>query len=168
MDSRLFKGLLDISFFLLYFDVKPPQFHLLLVDDDEDDCLLFEDALWEVNNNVLVTIAKDGEQFIRVFNRESVPGVDIIFLDLNMPCKNGFEYLLEIRQDDRLKHVPVIILSTSSEAFAVERAYQLGANFYIRKPGTFSQLKRLIRKILTIDWKDNLSQPTKDRFVIST
>ena len=72
----------------------------------------------------------------------------VIFLDINMPRKNGFECLAEIKNSDRLKDVPVIMLSTSNSRDAMSSLFKTGADIYIRKPGNFDQLKELIHHAL--------------------
>lgn len=125
---------------------------IFLADDDEDDCILFEDALKEVSVEVDLTVINDGEELMRTLNNQVPPHPQIIFLDLNMPRKNGFECLQEIKQSDKLKDIPIVILSTSNQQESINKAYLEGANHYICKPGTFLMLKKTIHKVLSINW----------------
>ncbi len=137
---------------------------IFLADDDADDCMLFEDALKEVSDSASLVTANDGVELMDILKKTVPPPPDVIFLDLNMPRKNGFECLLEIRGSQRFKDIPVVIFSTSSQEDSIDRVYKAGANFYIKKPGSFPKLKTAIRKILDTDWK-NLSGPnTPDQF----
>ena len=116
---------------------------ILLADDDQDDCL-FKEALSEIPFQTHLITVHDGEQLINYFNTDSNPIPQVLFLDLNMPRKNGFDCLLEIKRIERLKHIPVIIFSTSMEQKIVHLLYKNGAHFYIHKPSEFFQLKKLI------------------------
>src|SRR6478609_8148333 len=132
---------------------------IFLADDDGDDCMLFEDALREVSNNTQLTTANDGLQLMEILDRSVPPPPDVIFLDLNMPCKNGFECLDEIKQSPKLHDIPVVIFSTSAQADTINKVYQKGANYYICKPGSFPLLKKAIQHVLSINWKEHNTQP---------
>lgn len=135
---------------------------IFLADDDEDDCMLFEDALKEISLGVDLTVIKDGEALMRALNREVTPAPHVIFLDLNMPRKNGFECLHEIKQSIKLKDIPVVIFSTSTQEDSINKAYQEGADHYICKPGTFHLLKKTIRRVLSINWQKHTQTSFKD------
>ncbi len=96
---------------------------VFLADDDADDRLLFEEALMEVSEDVILTMAKNGEQLMQYLNRSPPPPPHLIFLDLNMPLKNGFECLEQIKQDEKYKGIPVVIFSTSCQKEAIDRVY---------------------------------------------
>jgi len=139
---------------------------ILLADDDPDDCLLFKDALEELTLRTRLIIVSNGEELMQLlYKTAELP--DILFLDLNMPRKNGFDCLLEIKQSGKLKTLPVITLSTSFEEDVVARIYQHGAQYYIRKPNNFSKLKHLIHSAIKLAAQINLGQPAKENFVIS-
>ncbi len=91
----------------------------------------------------------------------------VLFLDLNMPRKNGFECLSEIKLSNKLKPLPVIVFSTSFEQEVVNQLYQNGAKYYIRKPPDFLQFKKIILKALTIIAKKNNAQPARENFVVT-
>ena len=147
--------------------MNPGQFHILLADDDLDDCIFFEEALDEFPLSVRLSIVHNGEKLMEhlVNNSEQLP--DLLFLDLNMPRKNGFECLAEIKQNEKLKHLAVIIISTSMVKDVVNLLYKSGAQYFIRKPSEFSQLKNVIHKALAKMVKRTLAQPTKEEFVLS-
>ncbi|WP_159466953.1 response regulator [Dyadobacter sp. 3J3] len=138
--------------------------YIFLVDDDEDDCLLFKDALKEVCDTTELRTANDGIELMDILENKMPPTPDVIFLDLNMPKKNGFECLSEIRKDLKFKHIPVVIFSTCGEEETINRLYDEGANCYIKKPGSFSKLKMAIQYILSIDWRQVPFKTFKENF----
>jgi CheY-like chemotaxis protein len=137
---------------------------IFLADDDADDCMLFEDALREVSNSAELVTVNDGMELMSVLDETVPPSPDVIFLDLNMPRKNGFECLIEIRGTQRFKDIPVVIFSTSAQEEAITRVYEEGANYYIRKPGSFPKLKTAIKHVLSMDWSQNKPTSYKDNF----
>jgi CheY-like chemotaxis protein len=141
--------------------------YIFLADDDADDRLLFEDALRELNSKTRLTIAQDGVELLDILNETVPPPPDVIFLDLNMPRKNGFECLEEIKQKHKLKDIPVVILSTSSQESTIDQVYEQGAHYYIRKPNSYKKLKALIEQVLSIDWTKVITQPPKEEFLLS-
>lgn len=138
-----------------------------MADDDADDCLLFEDALREISQQTLLTTANDGIELMDILETRVPPPPDVIFLDLNMPRKNGFECLTEIKHTEKFKNIPVVIFSTSSQPEAINKVYEQGANYYICKPGSFSKLKLVIQKVLSIDWNQNNYPRNKENFLIT-
>src|ERR1035437_10001726 len=134
--------------------MKPEQQHaplnILLADDDMDDCSFFKKALKEVAISTHLTTVNDGEQLMKYLANNSEQLPNILFLDLNMPRKNGFECLVEIKENETLKDLSIIIFSTSSpqdkgyELAMVSNLFKLGARVYLRKPTEFNQLAQLI------------------------
>ncbi|HMJ71605.1 MAG TPA: response regulator [Cyclobacteriaceae bacterium] len=137
--------------------------HILLADDDDDDRLLFTDVLSEFSRDSKLTFAYNGEHLMNLLYKGERP--DVLFLDLNMPLKNGMECLDEIRADKNLKSIPVVIFSTSSHPGTINRMYEIGAHLYIRKPNDFDSLRRVIRHVLGRDWV-NPVKPPKEQFVL--
>ncbi|MES2574781.1 MAG: response regulator [Bacteroidota bacterium] len=143
------------------------KYNLLLADDDEDDCVFFKDALDELVVPVNLTTVNDGVQLMSFLSDNISNGLpDILFLDLNMPRKSGFECLTEIKEIDKLKDLPVIIFSTSLDMNIVDLMYQKGATHYIQKPGEFSKLKKVIANALAISAENNFKQPVRDYFIL--
>ena len=130
------------------------QLHVLLADDDTDDCAFFKKALEELPVFSRLTILHDGEQLTRYLAAPSEGLPDVIFLDLSMPRKTGFECLTEIKQNAKLKDIPVFVFSTSfTRDLTYERTLigtlaNIGAQEYLRKPGDFEQLKKVIHNAL--------------------
>lgn len=128
--------------------------YIYLADDDEDDRELFVDALREVDPSVILTQAEDGVQLMEILSSIKDPIPEILFLDINMPGKGGFECLEEIRkQEGSLKEINIIILSTSNDPQDIEKAIELGATFYAVKPNQFDALKSFVKDVLQIDWQ---------------
>ncbi len=146
--------------------MKPTPFNILLADDDPDDCIFFKEALEELSIRSSLETVSDGEQLMNLLSANSTELPDILFLDLNMPRKTGLECLTEIKVDDKLKKLPVVIYSTSLNHEVVNLLYENGANRYIRKPGSFTQLKKLILEALNIIRENNLLIPSKENFII--
>lgn len=143
------------------------RYNLLLADDDEDDCAFFRDALDDLLLPVSLVTVNDGVQLMEFLENNSSDNLpDILFLDLNMPRKNGVECLTEIKQIDDLKNLPVIIFSTSLDMEIVDKMYEKGAIYYIRKPGDFSKLKKVIENALTVTAENNFKQPKKEHFIL--
>ena len=151
-------------FFMALNDTSP--IHILLADDDEDDRALFTDAIQELNSKVKLTTAKNGADLMRLleFWNGSLP--DVIFLDLNMPLKNGFECLDEIKAHDHLRQLPVVILSTSSQKETMEMLFKKKASLYIKKPGTYAELKTAIEKTLNIHLRKIAASRAEDDFIV--
>ena len=137
--------------------------NILLADDDMDDRIFFEKALKEIPLATTLHMVQNGEQLMEYLavHTEQLP--DILFLDLSMPRKTGFECLSEIKEDERLKALTVIMLTTSfTRGFDLEdnlkiTLTRMGAYDYIRKPSDFNELKQIIEKTLNelIATRDN-------------
>lgn len=120
---------------------------ILLVDDDFEDQEIFEDVINELNKLVkciCVDTAEDALQTLK--NTPKKP--DIIFLDLNLPFMNGFDCLSQIKRQHDLQNIPVIVYSTSSRETDRQKAIELGANDYLIKANTFSELKRMLANVI--------------------
>ncbi|MEO0564020.1 MAG: response regulator, partial [Chloroflexota bacterium] len=120
---------------------------IVMADDDEDDRILAQAAFEESALRNAVDFVEDGEELMAYLRREgpyehlrNTPLPGLVLLDLNMPRKDGREVLQEIRSDERLKRIPVVVLTTSQQQEDVIRSYGLGANSYITKPVTFDGL----------------------------
>ena|ERR1022692_461913 len=141
--------------------------NILLADDDMDDCIFFKDALKNLLITTKLTTVHDGEQLMQLLAIEPRELIDVLFLDLNMPRKNGFECLSEIKSSEKLKQLPVIIFSTSFEQEVVNSLYKNGAQYFIRKPSVFSDFKTIIYQTLLNIAQSNISQPTQENFVLT-
>ena len=141
---------------------------ILLADDDADDCIFFKEAVEELFLSTQLLTMPDGEQLMQYLNHETNKLPDILFLDLNMPRKNGFECLSEIKLNPKLKQLPVIVFSTSFEQEVVNLLYKNGAQYFIRKPSEFSQFKKIIHQaISTLITPQNIPLQTRENFVLT-
>lgn len=124
---------------------------ILLVEDSATDVMLAEEALEEAKLRNNLHVVKDGVEamaFLRKQGKYSgVPRPDLMLLDLNMPRKDGREVLAEVKADDGLKTIPVVVLTTSKAQEDVLRAYGLHANCYISKPVDFEQFSNVVQAI---------------------
>lgn len=125
---------------------------IFLADDDEDDCILFQDALLELNPDSELVIAKDGVEIIETLVEKTPPPPDFLFLDINMPRKNGLDCLKEIRnsESDKMNQIPIVMFSTSIAQAHIDRAYLEGATYYMKKPSTFEELSKAIKKVISM------------------
>jgi CheY-like chemotaxis protein len=139
-----------------------------LADDDEADCLLFEKALEELPVKVNFTTFKDGEELMNALTQAPNALPDVLFLDLNMPRKNGFAALGQIKRDDKLLDLPVIVFSTANDQVKVKAVFRDAAHYYIRKPTKFSELKEVIYKALAIIADGNMQLPNQENFVMTS
>jgi CheY-like chemotaxis protein len=123
---------------------------ILLVEDNEDDILLEQEALAEAKLVNLMSVVRDGEEALAYLRRHGkyqnarAPG--LILLDINMPKKNGFEVLNEIKADAALKHIPVVMLTTSDSEADIVKSYARGACSFITKPMDFDKFRDVIRQ----------------------
>jgi CheY-like chemotaxis protein len=120
-------------------------------DDDSDDLDYFVEAAQDVNDRVTVITHQSGFHLLDAL-KNPPPEASIIFLDLNMPGKDGFQVLSEIRRDEKYNHIPVVIFTTSNDDTAIAKSKQLGANYYVVKPTTFLALKKIIDHVFTLNF----------------
>lgn len=127
---------------------------ILLVEDNEDDEILTIHALRSNHISNEVVVARDGAEALDyLFGRGQHAGRDIselpalVLLDLNMPKVGGLEVLRQVRADERIKRVPIVVLTTSKEEQDLVLSYDLGANSYVRKPVDFEQFNEAVRHL---------------------
>jgi CheY-like chemotaxis protein len=116
----------------------------LVIDDDTDDRELFTEALASVDPVIVCDQATDGAEALKWLTTNAIDQPDIIFLDINMPVMNGWQFLTRLKKDDVYKHIPVIVYSTSSTLKDKRIADDLGALCFITKPHAFGRLKRML------------------------
>lgn len=139
---------------------------IYLADDDEDDCVLFQEALKDLKRKTELVVSKDGVLLMKNLFANVPPSPTVLFLDINMPRKNGFECLKEIKQNEKLKNIPVVIFSTAVDKTYLEKAFQGGADFYVQKPSSFLLLRKVIEKVLTQNWA-KYSSRNPENFLLS-
>jgi CheY-like chemotaxis protein len=124
---------------------------ILLVEDDEDDQLIFLDALQEISSSVECKTVNNGLEAI-VYLKSAPETPSLIFLDLNMPLMNGFEFLSLIKKDNRFREIPVIIFTTSDDPLDKKRTKELGADSFFTKIPDFKLMKSRLLGILKGDY----------------
>ena len=134
---------------------------IILADDDKDDHDFFQNALNDITPSVNLSIVEDGDALLNLL-KHYVP--DFIFLDLDMPCKNGLECLTEIKANSMLQNIPIIIFSSTSRPVNIDTAYEMGADLFFIKPSNYIELVSSIKAILSLDW----SKPAtvKDQYFV--
>ncbi|QWX83866.1 response regulator [Cellulophaga sp. HaHaR_3_176] len=140
--------------------------NVALADDDEDDRFLFKDAIDEIKIKTKLSLFNDGKELMDYLTLPNVILPEIIFLDLNMPIKNGMQCLKEIRENPKLNGLSVAIYSTSSSENDIEETFINGANVYINKPTNFGALKKAIEKVLQLNWQYQTSALNRDNFLL--
>ncbi|WP_129841904.1 response regulator [Streptomyces sp. RFCAC02] len=124
-----------------------PPYDILLVEDDPADAMLIEDALRERGPERALMQVDDGVAALDYLQNPDNPRPDLIVLDLNMPRMNGRELLNVLKQEDRLKMIPVVVLTTSAAPDDVSAAYARHANAYVTKPVNLDDFTHAVRSI---------------------
>jgi CheY-like chemotaxis protein len=140
--------------------------HIIIADDDEDDRLFFNDAFEELKMNTKVITFVDGIELMEYLNTSEAILPQVLFLDLNMPKKNGIECLNEIKANDKLSDIAIAIYSTSASEKDIEETFVLGANIYIKKPSDFKELKKVLSEVVSINWQYHTNGLNKDNFLL--
>lgn len=139
---------------------------VLLADDDRDDRFFFNNALSTLSISSELTTVEDGEQLMKYLSKNSSQLPDVLFLDLNMPRKNGAECLAEIKKNKKLQQLPVIIYSTSLHDVVADELYNQGAHYYIRKTD-LAELAKVLHRVLTMMTEKKFVHPSRSEFVLS-
>jgi CheY-like chemotaxis protein len=130
-------------------DTNPIE--ILLVEDNEGDVGLVEEVFEDARIRNIIHVAEDGEEAMQFLNKEkkfvNAPTPDLILLDLNLPGKDGREVLEEIKTNNKLKSIPVVVLTTSKAEEDIIKSYDLHANSYITKPVDFDQFIKVVKSI---------------------
>ena len=127
---------------------------ILLAEDDDDDVFLFEQAMLEINLKFDLILAKNGMQVIDILTESQ--DFDIVFLDINMPLKNGLQCLLEIPSIPNFNQIPVICLSTSNDKTIISKVKELGGSGYITKPISYNKYINVLKDVLMLNKKHSL------------
>jgi chemotaxis family two-component system response regulator Rcp1 len=143
----------------------PALVEVLLVDDDPMDIRLTLEVLKRSKLHARISTAADGVEAMEFLRQQgpyaNAPRPDLILLDVNMPRKNGLEALTEIKEDPALRHIPVVILTTSEADQDIHRAYHGHANCFITKPVSMAQFSTIVNKI-TEFWFTIVKLPPKN------
>ena len=141
------------------------KLNILLADDDPDDRMFFSDAIAALPCTTNLIMVKDGAKLMHHLLAEETVLPDILFLDLNMPFINGFQCLAEIRNHLRLKDIFIAIYSTTVNQKEVEETFTKGANLFVHKPNTFTELKLILARVFTLNLKQ-FKYPEREEFVL--
>jgi CheY-like chemotaxis protein len=144
------------------------KLNIILAEDDFDDRLLFIDAIEELPVSVQISTFNNGEELMDWLADKKNDLPDALFLDLNMPRKNGFATLAEIKKNPELQDLPVIIFSTATNQDMINQVFKDAAHYYIRKPVHFWALKELIYKSLKLIADKDIALPGKESFMLTT
>lgn len=138
--------------------------HIFIADDDADDRLLIQDAFLESEREVRLTFFEDGEAILEgltgALATRTLP--QLVLLDLNMPGKDGREVISELKAAPALRHIPIIVLTTSNADEDIETCYGLGASSYIVKPVSYDGLLDIVRSLKHY-WMDTSVLPGKNK-----
>lgn len=140
--------------------------NILLADDDKDDRFFFAKALKEISIATNLKTVNNGERLMDYLDRNSERLPDALFLDLNMPRKNGAECLAEIKSKKKLQQLPVIIYSTSLNDSIADVLYQKGAHYYLRKRD-LDELTEILEHIFVLMIKHEFARPTRKEFILN-
>jgi DNA-binding NarL/FixJ family response regulator len=126
--------------------------NIWLADDDKDDCEIFQDVIKQILPSAVLRIIPNGEELMNMLTTAVKP--DILFLDINMPRKDGLDCLLEIRAQRHFSRLPIIIFSSSKEPRYIDASYGYGANLYYSKPTSFQELIAGLSNLFKMNWND--------------
>src|SRR5688500_6013460 len=136
--------------------------YVLLADDDADDRMFFEDAIRELRLNLDFRTVKDGLELMDYMLGSGIILPQILFLDLNMPFKNGFQCLKEIRALKAFEDMFIVIYSTTARPTDIDVAFERGASLFIQKPNSYSELKLIMQKVFETNFLE--IKPDRERF----
>jgi CheY-like chemotaxis protein len=145
-----------------------PEFHtqhVFIVGEDEQHHQLVREAIGELPYLVHVSVVSDGKEGIAMLkNLAELP--DVVFLDLELSLGDGLACLREVKGDNRLASLPVIIFSASSYPSVINEAYEAGAHLFISKSVNGYEPKKLVHHLLSINWKEKILPPPREEFVV--
>jgi CheY-like chemotaxis protein len=137
---------------------------IFYLDDDLDDLMLFMEVAKNLPNPINVIAFNSTTDFLTALETMEMLEV-IVFLDINMPDKNGFDILKTLKKTAKFQSLPVIIYSTSREQIAINICKEFGADFFAIKPTSYEAIGNIIKKAIDVDWQNRIS--TKHHFVLN-
>jgi len=141
--------------------------HILLVDDNKNEHIFFTHALKYIGVSFKLSGLTGGLQLMKYLKEDSNPLPDILFLDVNMPIKNGIDCLTEIRADDRYRDMPIVMYSTSDAPKDTDVTYQLGADLYVQKPVEIEDLVSMLSSVLDAYRHNQLLNNSRENYVLT-
>lgn len=133
---------------------------ILLVEDNPGDVRLVLEALRESGKQARLRVAWNAAEAMALLGGESVPGPDLIIMDLSLPGRSGYEMLEDLKADEGLRHIPLVVLTSSDSEEAIQRAYALHANCCVTKPFDLERFIKVVQDILHF-WLDVTSRPAR-------
>lgn len=140
--------------------------HVLMAEDDDDDYMVFSLAIDELSVRVVLTRAENGDILFKLLEKDE-KHPDMLFLDLLLPCKNGKDCLREIRANSKYDSMPIIVYSSLEDLQSIEFCYREGSNLYAIKPHSLRELKDVLEKIFSVNWKKMMYYPPMSRFIVN-
>ncbi|MCW3082418.1 response regulator [Segetibacter sp.] len=137
--------------------------HILMADDDKDEFLILQEAAEKAGEKLQLSYAGNWLELWR-FILKTLP--DVLFLDINMPVKDGIECLQLLRKERKYDEVPILIYSTSVSKADIDNAYKNGANYFIVKPNAIDDITKIIKKLLSMGKETLRTVPPREEFVI--
>ena len=138
--------------------METKKLNILLADDDMDDRTFFTQAIKELELPTQLNTVNDGEELMDHLSKNTENLPDVLFLDINMPRKNGIECLSEIRKNEKLKDISVVMFSTTNSLDTINLLFKSGTHVYIHKPSDFAQLKQVIYHALPLAAENRFSK----------
>lgn len=135
---------------------------IILAEDDVDDQNIFQLALQEIDTTIQTQFVFNGKELMSLLERHQP---DLLFLDLDMPYKNGLECLIEMKNDPALEAIPVIVFSSTTKPSNIQAAYEMGAHLFFIKPPIYSDYLSSIKAILKLDWKN--PQAVREQYCVN-
>ena len=149
----IFAGIfnLNLNLFAVTNDTTKAVRSIVLAEDDVDDQNIFQIALQEVDPAIKLDFVANGKELSTLLQNFKP---DLLFLDLEMPYKNGLECLVEIRENATLQNLPVVVFSSTTKPSNIQTAYEIGAHLFFIKPPVYQDYLSSIRAILKLNWQD--------------
>jgi CheY-like chemotaxis protein len=123
---------------------------VIMADDDADDRMIFQEVVQEIAPSVKLNIVSDGQVLMSLLGNY-IP--DLLFMDLDMPYKNGLQCIKEIRENPALTDLPIVVLSSTNRPHNIVTAYEVGAHLVIQKTGSYQEMKDAFSSVLSLDWR---------------
>jgi CheY-like chemotaxis protein len=139
---------------------------ILVAEDDEDDFYCFNMAISSLSGLFQLLHTSDGIRFSSLIQTAVNP--DVIFLDINLPYKNGISCLKELRSKEDYDSVKIVMYSTSCSSREIDSCYSLGADFFLVKPSSFSSLQRQLKELFQNDYFVKNQKPPREAFVFNS
>lgn len=140
--------------------------NILLAEDDEDDFYFFNMAISSLEGSYQLLRTSDGIMFSSLIQASIDP--DVIFLDMNIPYKNGMACLKEIRSMEDYNSIKVVMYSTSDNVKEIDRCYSMGADFYLIKPSSYSGVQQQLKELFENDYFIRNVKPPREEFVLNS